>query len=238
MLNFVVRRSSLIAMFFVLIVVPSLAHAGIFSWLTGSSRRSAEESKEQWYAARAGDPTGSRQQYINGKLWPPQPRPTGDPQLFSHMYHAAHYWPHPYQCEDRSYVRDVSRREVNNGWIKATTLYDYHFNNDTHALNRAGRIQLRWILQNTPTNHRFAFVQTGVNAKASQFRVTSVQTEAVEMVGQNNVPPIMLRVTTPLGRPAIEVDQIRRGELDSLPVPRITDAVGGGGRMNALGGGQ
>jgi hypothetical protein len=32
----------------------------------------------------------------------------------------------------------------------------------------------------------------------------------------------MLRVTSPVGRPAVEIDMIRRAEMSTIPNPRIT----------------
>lgn len=220
----------------VLLAVPAVptvsAWAFDFPWSSGRSSHNHE--REHWYAARATDPVGSRQVYHKGKFWPPYPRPTGLSQLPSHQFHAAHYWPYPYQCQDQQYLREMSKRQQNNGWIQATTLYDYHFDEETHTLNRAGTLHLRWILQNVPLKNRVTFIQTAGNSEQSQLRMTSATEKAVSMVGDENVPPIILRVCTPLGRPAIEVEQIREAELKSLPEPRISDplnsygGVGGG----------
>jgi hypothetical protein len=203
----------------------STAEAGGWglSWFSGSGCNDCE--REQWYAARANDPVGARQKYYKGKYWPPVPRPTGPAQLPTHQYHAAHYWPHPYQCQDRAYVRETSKRQTNNGWMAATTLYDYHFDAETHELNRAGEIRLRWVFENAPTDQRIAFVQNGRTTTISQSRMQSTREKASEMVGEANVPPIVLRVCSPLGRPAGEIEQIRNAEMESLPRPRISDPI-------------
>jgi hypothetical protein len=41
------------------------------------------------------------------------------------------------------------------------------------------------------------------------------------MVGPENVPPIMLRVDSPTGRPAQHIDMQYRSFLGSMPQPRI-----------------
>ncbi len=169
---------------------------------------------------------------FRGKYWPPFPRPTGRGQLPVHTYHAQHYWPFPYQCQDRSIVREISNRQISNGWVVATTLYDYHFEPDSQELNRSGIMRLRWILKHTPESRRFVFVQATTSNEGSQSRLSNAQKEAVSLVGDGNLPPVMLRVTTPLGRPALEVDRIRRSEIDTLPTPRIENPLGapaGGG---------
>ena len=56
----------------------------------------AVPGSDQWWAEKAALPVGTRQKCWKGKLWPPYPRPTGPKQQFTHLYHAAHYWPYPY----------------------------------------------------------------------------------------------------------------------------------------------
>lgn len=176
---------------------------------------------KQWYEQEADSPVGARQAYVAGKLWPPFPRPAGKPQQLSHRYHAAHYWPYPYVCEDRAYIREVGQRQVNNGWITETTLYDYHFEDDGVKLDHSGLMHVDWILKHVPPTHRVIWVQEGFNPEQSQQRLAAVQTSATEIVGENNVPPIMLRADSPVGRPAVEIDMIRRAEMETVPDPRI-----------------
>ena len=174
-----------------------------------------------WYEQESCTPVGAPQRFHMGKLWPPWPRPTGKRQQFSHKFHAAHYWPHPYVCQDRHFVRSILDRQVTNGWVASTTLYDYHFDPTTHELTHAGRLHLRWILEETPEKHRLVFVQTAESSDASQERMAGVRSEATARVGDGNVPPIMPRATSPLGRPAAEIVNIHRAELLAQPVPRV-----------------
>lgn len=176
---------------------------------------------EDWYSLAADRPVGARQRLKKGKLWPPFPRPTGKHQPLSHRYHAAHYWPYPYIIEDRGYVQDVIHQQTDNGWTSMTTLYEYHFNPETQKLTDAGRLHLRWMLENAPPSNRLCWVQTGTDTKMSQTRLSSVRSAAVAMVGEENLPPIMLRVATPVGRPAEFEDVITKAYLQSTPKPRI-----------------
>jgi hypothetical protein len=176
---------------------------------------------DEWYAERSGDLVGARQEFKHGKLWPPYPRPTGEEQEFSHRYHASHYWPWPYNCQDQAYVRNITAMHVENGWINETTLYEYHFHEEIHELNHAGQMQLRWILENAPEHHRVVFVQAGLGPHATQARLAAVRNNAVALIGEENLPPIIQRVATPYGRPALEVNRIRQAEIGSMPVPRI-----------------
>lgn len=225
-----------------LIAIPSSASAEPlipWPWLESSRYSAWNQNRDQvradWYARRALDPVGSRQKYYKGKMWPPFPRPQGVSQLPTHAYHAAHYWPHPYLCYDRQSVRDFVTAQEEAGWTQATTLYDYHFDPDSQTLNRAGRIHVNWIIRTVPPSRRLLFVQAGSSTTASQYRMASAQNEAQEILGEM-APPVILRVTTPLGRPALEVDRIQRGDRDSQPVPRISPPFNGGGLSGGGGG--
>lgn len=176
---------------------------------------------DDWYEDRACSPVGARQKCCHGKLWPPYPRPTGEKQEYWHRFHTAHYWPWPYVCYDRAYVNAVTDMQTANGWAAQCTLYGYHFDVDTHELTHAGELQLRWILENAPQSHRVAWVQTGHDKNVTQARLASVRDSASAMVGEQNVPPIMARVSPNYGRPALEVNSIRQNEISSMPQPRI-----------------
>ncbi|MGH7126923.1 MAG: hypothetical protein ACREIV_00025, partial [Planctomycetaceae bacterium] len=183
---------------------------------------------------RADDPVGSRQKHYRGLMWPPYPRPTGDVQDFTHKYHHAHYWPHPYNCWDMHYVNAVTGIQVANGWRNETTLYDHNFDPVTQQLTHSGLLRLEWILDYAPPAHRVAYVQEVRSPEINQQRLAVVTTEATLMAGPENLPPIVLRRATALGRPAVEVQLIRERDLRSIPDPRIEyealpSGTGGGG---------
>ncbi|MHC4875064.1 MAG: hypothetical protein ACYTGL_01115 [Planctomycetota bacterium] len=226
-----------------LIAAPTAASAEPlipWPWLENSRyqtwKQERDAARADWYARRALDPVGSRRRYVKGKFWPPYPRPEGLSMLPSHRFHAAHYWPYPYVCEDRQSVHEYINAQEDNGWQNATTLYEYHFNNDNQELNRSGLMQLQWILRNAPSHRRMVYVQAANDVTASNYRLANVQAEISEMVGLENAPPVALRVTSPLGRPALEVDAIQRKAQESQPVPRISPPFGGGSG-SASGGG-
>ncbi len=191
---------------------------------------------EEWYAIEADSPVGARQKYKKGKLWPPFPRPQGKEQQLSHRFHAAHYWPFPYRCKDRDYIRDLSQMQTAQGWLNETTLYDFHFDPESQELNHAGRLQLRWIMETAPVQYRQVSVQSGSSIEQSQIRVQSTTAEAIQMAGADGIPPIGLRITSATGRPAVEINQIRRLEFGSMPNPRIQYTTGGGSAGSGGGG--
>ena len=187
---------------------------------------------EEWYRQRSDDPAGTRQIEKDGKLWPPYPRPVGRKQTFKHGYHSAHYWPHPYNMEDRAYVENLLAQQTASGWVMATTLHDYYFHIETQKLNEAGQNQLIWIAATAPPQFRTVYVAEGNSIGVTQLRVAEVE-RYFQMAGIANAPPILTRREFFTGRPASEVDRLRTMEMDAIPTPRLF-SIGAG---SALGGG-
>lgn len=197
-------------------VIPGSAWAeGIFSPGT------PDAGTPQYWEFHCNSPVGSRQVCCKGKLWPPRPRPVGPHQPCVHKYHAATYWPWPYICQDRALVNATAYTQIENGWIAATTFYDYHFDPETNTLNSAGRKHLQWMLTFVPEEYRRAFVSSTYNPAGTEARVVSVETEMVALLGDGNILPIETLVTQPLQRSARVVEQIDRAAYDNLPVPTI-----------------
>jgi len=200
----------------ILFVVPQAVQAeGIFS------RGGPDAGTPEYYQYHACSPVGSRQHCYKGKLWPPRPRPTGAPQPFCHKYHAATHWPWPYICQDRMLVNSTANAQIENGWITATTFYDYHFEPETQVLNSAGERHLTWLLTHVPEEHRRAFISSTFSPRRTDARVASVETAMIGLLGPENTLPIELRVTQPLQRSATVVEQIHRAGFDNLPIPKI-----------------
>ncbi|WP_157606192.1 hypothetical protein [Schlesneria paludicola] len=195
-----------------------------------------------WYAERACDPPGARQVESHGKLWPPYPRPVGRKATAAHTYHYAHYWPHPHNCEDQSYMRNLLDLQAAGGWVTATTLHDYHFNADTQQLTDGGRNHLLWVAQTVPAQHRTVYVAQGGTAEVGQSRVELAE-QFYRESGIVNPPVILARFDSFEGRPAVEVDRIRQLELQSIPRPRLfyigaaTAGAGAGGGVPGGAGG-
>ena len=221
--------AGLVLLGILLAATPLLAGDGYNHW-----------HSEGWYAERAGDPPGTRQVEKYGKLWPPFPRPVGPHQTFWHKYHHAHYWPHPYNYEDRAYCYAAVQQQTQNGWSSATTLHDYHFDPETNRLNSAGETHLYWILTQAPACYRTTYIAHAKSQEVDQVRVAQVESAARMMVG-NEIPPILLKHETTIGRPAVEIDTLRKLELQSFVRPRLfivgTAGAGGGASSSSQAGG-
>ncbi|MFQ5732043.1 MAG: hypothetical protein ACE5KM_08815 [Planctomycetaceae bacterium] len=191
----------------------------------------------EWYEQEAARPEGARQLHSQGLMWPPYQRPTGKGQQWSHRFHSAHYWPHPYDCQDRAYLHAVSTAQVNNGWVQETTLFSHHFD-EKNALNDAGRLHLKWIVQTAPEHRRYVWVQAADDKATSKARLSAAKSAAVELAGDGNAPPVALRIATVDGRPTNEINAVRQLEMSSQGAPRIPyTSPGGGGSASGGGGG-
>jgi len=184
-------------------------------------------SREDYYL-RGQLPIGQRQKCYKGKIWPAAPRPTGPKPHLIHRFHAAHYWPHPYDGWSRKSVNSTIAMQQQKGWQNATTLYEYHFDTDSNELTDAGILHLKWILENAPHQYRTVFLQTSAEAGANDLRLAAVSEVASRLTAGQETPEVQFRNTTPYGRPAVEVDYIRRAELNSQPEPRIQYNASGG----------
>lgn len=190
-----------------------------------------------WYDAQANRADGARQIHSHGLNWPPYPRPCGEGEELTTRFHHAHYWPHPYNCYDRNYLRAVSAAQAASGWQKETTLYSYHFEEKDNTVNHAGKLRLRWILQTIPEQRRSVFVQASDDKAVSEARLANVRAAATELVGENALPPIILRTAIAEGRPTDEINQIRKMEKGGMRQPQIgynstgvtSSGVSGGG---------
>lgn len=165
-------------------------------------------------------PVGSRQKCRKGLIWPPRPRPTGKPQKLAEKYHAAHYWPWPYVCQDRAVIEGTSLTQIENGWLTATTLYDFHFDSETGELNTSGRRHLQWVLTHVPEEYQQLHVAESFQPGVTDLRSASVENELAQMSASLNVP-VSLRVAAPLTRSASTVEAIDRAAIQSMPAPTI-----------------
>lgn len=219
-------RLSWLACLLAMLCVSSQASAAWPFFSEDGLRRGSPE----YYEAHAGDPPGTRQRYRYGKMWPVQARPVGPSQTFIHKYHTAHYWPHPYKCQDRASVRAFMNIQVQNGWQSATTFYGYHFDGKTNELNSAGQQHLSWLMSHVPVQHRQAYVVVAADPEANSTRILSVEKTIASAVGNQQAIPVHSRVADPLGRPAHEVQYILEGAASGALPPVIKyDGAGSSG---------
>jgi hypothetical protein len=138
-----------------------------------------------------------------------------------------HYWPWPYNLKDRDDVRLVMQTQAANGWLTATTMYDYHFDPVTHQLNSAGMQHLAWIFNQAPPAYRHIYISAPSDPSFADARTSSVQKTLTALAGSESAMQVTMRTTDPLGRPATEVQQIAEATATNALPPKIEyQAVG------------
>jgi len=207
----------------VLAALPQSAQADWPFWANDGVRRGTRE----YYETKAADPPGARQHYKAGKFWPVEPRPTGPSQTFIHKYHHTHYWPQPYVCLDRENTHAILNSQVSNGWIDATTMYDYHFDAATGELNSHGQHHLAWIVTHVPAEYRQVNLAQGIDPIINSERVRSVEQYLTRLPGADRSLIVQMRVSDPNGRPAGEVQRIFKAAQENAPPPILSKLTAG-----------
>lgn len=186
-----------------------------------------EPGSPEWWSQQANSPSGVRSTCHKGKVWPARHRPTGERQQFSHTYHSAHYWPLPYVCQDRAYVKEIIGNQQRNGWQQSTTL-DNRFFDENHQLNGPGEAKLLNIIEITPAAYRTVYVQETRLPEIDNIRLSNTQQRVMELTqGQEGIG-VELRKGRTYSRPASEVKIINDLYKSSIPSPRLSASGGGG----------
>ena len=172
---------------------------------------------------------GGRQVAKKGHLWPPFPRPTGPKAGVATQFHHAHYWPLPYTCRDRAYVRGLAAMQASAGRAAHAAVHGYHFDPATHALTDAGREHLRVAVR---AAHFAGSAPIAVDAAGSpedsESRMDAVRVAVAELGAPHLGGNVRLSHEPAVGRPALEIDRLRKDEILSMPQPRIPVSVGTG----------
>lgn len=141
------------------------------------------------------------------------------------------HWPQPFIYPDRDAVRAPFAAMVVKGWQRQNTLGDYHFDPNTHQLNNAGQLRVRWIATQTAPDRRTVFVYRGANPEITAIRVDSVQQQMVSVVPQGELPAIVDTATPPAERPGEFIDEVQTRVRANMPDPVLPpyQAAGSGG---------
>ncbi|MDX1948227.1 MAG: hypothetical protein SFU86_22745 [Pirellulaceae bacterium] len=135
-------------------------------------------------------------------------------------FHRNNAWPEPFESTDRASVREPFCIQTDNGWKMQNTVGTYLFNPETHHLNQAGDLLVKWILTQAPVHRRAVFVLKADTAEHTAARVASVQA-AVAKYACGPIPPIMLTETEPAGWSASYIDAITQQFQSTIPAPRL-----------------
>ncbi len=134
-------------------------------------------------------------------------------------FHRNNCYPEPFSHADRAAAGAPFAVMINNGWQRQNTLGNHHFDAETQQLTRAGELKLRWILTKTPPMRHSVFVLRGTSIDVTSVRVDSVQQATARIVASGPMPPIFETNVDPPGRPADQIDLIRKKAESEIPDP-------------------
>lgn len=138
-------------------------------------------------------------------------------------------WPEPFQSADRAAAREPFTIMVNNGWKAQNTVGTFLFDDETHELNHAGELKVKWIITQAPIHRRAVFVLAADAPAQTKVRVESVQRYISKMLPVGALPPVVVTYSEPINGSGEYFDAINRSLLDSIPSPRLPGGEGGSG---------
>jgi hypothetical protein len=137
-------------------------------------------------------------------------------------------WPEPFVTPDRYAVRAPLALMVSNGWRRQNLLGEHHFVDQGGELTEAGRMKVRWILTEAPSQHRTIYVHSSGSAELTAARIDNVQQLAAQLVPAGELPAVLETGIPVQGWPAARADMVGRKFDASTPEPRLPEASSGG----------
>jgi len=115
---------------------------------------------------------------------------------------------------------------INNGWRRQNLLGNYHFEEKSNELTRAGKLKVKWILTQAPYHRRSVFVERASDMSETASRVASIHEYATNM--SPNVGTVQVNDTHIVaeGHPAGAVDSVFVGFRANQPPPVLPADTG------------
>ena len=139
-------------------------------------------------------------------------------------YIANRSWPSQFVPAARRGVCDAIAAMSNNGWRRQNLLGDYHFEQDTNKLTKAGEMKVNWILTQAPPQRRMVYVQRAASEEDTSTRIASVQNYGGTMSPTIASVNVMDTHIVAEGHRASTVDSIFVGYHENRPPPVLPAA--------------
>jgi hypothetical protein len=160
------------------------------------------------------------------------PTQAKDPLGIARDFKRRNCWPEPFVAWDRQAVRDPMGIMIARGWERQNMLHEQYFEDGRTSLNEAGRLKVRWILNDAPTLHRIIYVRRADNAADTQARIDSVRAYVAQLQPGRAQAAILETSLSPPGWPADRVDIQTRKFYDAIPAPKLLEDSSSGGSSN------
>ena len=136
-------------------------------------------------------------------------------------------WPEPFASADRALTRAPMEIQKNNGWRMQNTISDQLFDEESDALNEAGRLRVFWIVTQSPIHRRTVFVLRGKTPDVTSIRVDSVQKAVAKSLPEGGMPDVVVTSVIPHFGSGVYYDNINRPYQQSVPSPRLNSGEEG-----------
>ena len=135
-------------------------------------------------------------------------------------------WPRQFVPAARRGICDSYAVMINNGWRRQNLLGDYHFEEGSNQLTRAGEMKVQWILTQAPMERRTVFVQRAATEERTAERLAQVESYSEKL--SPAVPGIDVSDTHIVaeGHRAHSVDNIFTGFQANQPPPVLPASAG------------
>jgi hypothetical protein len=144
-------------------------------------------------------------------------------------WHRNNEWPQPFSAADRNYAVAPFAVMIAGGWQRQNLIGENYFDENSTKLNSAGVERVRFILRQTPVEHRVLYVQSDLDDNITRTRVDAVQEAIVALQPKGPMPEVIVSNMVPEGRPAEMVAAEFKNFVSSTPATRLSHASGGSG---------
>jgi len=138
-------------------------------------------------------------------------------------WHYNNAWPYPFILQDRQSIPGTFQVFVDRGWERQCLLGEHHFD-ENKKLSTTGQLRVRYILTQTPPQHRTVFIERGNTEQITKARVDAAQQAIAGMVIQGSLPEVAVSNLFSEGWSAEYVDAVNRKVYASMPTPRLPAA--------------
>jgi hypothetical protein len=157
----------------------------------------------------------------------------GDDEGFWHSVHIGWHrnneWPEPFISADRGYAVTPFAVMIANGWQRQNLIGENYFDEGSKRLNNAGLERIRYILRQSPVEHRVLFVQRDLRDEVTDARIDLVQDAVASLQPKGPLPEVVVSNMVVEGRSAEIVAAELDGYRKSPPTPRLSGHAGGSG---------
>ncbi len=116
-------------------------------------------------------------------------------------WHRNNEWPQPFSAADRNYAVAPFAVMIAGGWQRQNLIGENYFDENSTKLNSAGVERVRFILRQTPVEHRVLYVQSDLDDNVTRTRVDAVQETIVSLQPKGPMPEVIVSNMVPEGRP-------------------------------------